>query len=406
MAGILEGVKVVDMGHVVAVPAAGALLSDWGAEVIKLEPLTGDLLRGHRRNYGVDLVAQFADGEVHSSIELLNRNKKGLALDLKQESGREILYRLVKEADVFMSNYEQSALKKLKVDYATLSQHNPRLIYALLTGYGTTGPDKDERGFDYSAAWARTGIQYMIGEPGSAPPPQRGGMMDRVASIQIVAGISAALFHREKTGEGQAMEFSLYHTGVWVLASDIQCALMGSPLPKHDRTRAPNPLWNTYQTKEGRWIWLSMLQSDLQWPGLCRAIGRPELEDDPRFNSMDMREQNCEELISILDEIFATKATAEWEKPLREHSCIYARVQSPLEVTTDPQSLANDFFAEIEHPIGGKMRLVNTPAKFLQNPSSVRAAAPQIGQHTEEILVDLGYSWEDIIRLKEQGVIL
>jgi len=406
MAGILEGVKVADVGHVVAVPAAGAMLADWGAEVIKVEPLSGDLLRGLKKSMGRDIVTQFAGGEVNWVIEVLNRNKRSLALDLKQESGKEILYRLVERSDVFMSNYEVSALKKLKADYTTLSQHNPSLIYALLTGYGTVGPDKDERGFDYSAAWARTGIQYLIGEPGSAPPPQRGGMMDRVAAVCMMAGIAAALFHREKTGKGQEIEFSLYHTGVWILAQDIQYALMGSPSPKHDRTRAVNPLWNTYQTKDSRWLWLSMLQSDLQWPSLCRAIERPELEKDPRFKSMETREQNCEELVRILDKIFAAKTLAEWEKCLRENNCIYARVQTPLEVTTDPQAVANDFFAEVNNPFIGQMKLVNTPVKFRQNPSSVRTAAPQVGQHTEEILLDLDYSWEDISRFKEQEVIL
>jgi len=406
MAGILEGVKVVDMGHVVAVPAACAMMADWGADVIKVEPLAGEMLRGHKRYLGVDVVTRFDGGEVQWSIELLNRNKKGLALDLKQESGRDILYRLVKKTDVFATNYELSSVKRLNVDYASLSQVNPDLIYALLTGYGTVGPDKDERGFDYSAAWARSGAQYLIGEPGSGPPPQRGGMMDRVTAAHIAAGVMAALFHKEKTGKGQELEFSLYHTGVWTLASDIQCALMGAALPKHDRIAANNPIWNTYRTKDDRWIWLSMLQSDQSWPDFCRAIERPELENDTRFNNMETREQNRKELVRLLDEVFATRTIGEWQTCLKEHNCIYSRIQSPSEVTADPQAVVNDFFAEIDHPIGGKMKVVNTPVKFLQNPSSVRTAAPQAGQHTEEILLDLGYTWGDIAGFKDQRVIL
>lgn len=406
MAGMLEGIKVVDMGHVVAIPAAGAMLADWGAEVIKIEPLSGEMARGIRRVSGSDRVKTYAGGEVHWIFQVLNRNKKGMALDLKKKSGREILYRLIERADVFMSNYELSTLKKLKLDYASLSQVNPNLIYAILTGYGTVGPDKDERGFDYSAAWARSGMQFLIGEPGSAPPPQRGGMMDRVAAAHAVAGILAAIINREKTGRGQELEFSLYHIGVWTLASDIQAALIGSPVLKHDRTRADNPLWNTYRTRDDRWFWAAMLQSDIHWPEFCQAIERPELENDPRFNTMETREQNSEELIRILDGIFASKDMEEWEKRFRANNCIYGRVQTPLEVITDPQAIANGFFAELDHPIGGKMNLVTTPVNFSQNPASIRTPAPEVGQHTEEILLELDYSWDDISQFKEERAIL
>lgn len=400
MTGILEGIRVVDMGHVVAVPAAGATLADWGAEVIKVEPLSGEMARGL-----VGRLIKMGGGEFNWYVQLLNRNKKGLAVDLKTESGRDILYRLVERSDVFISNYELSTLKKFKLAYTNLSQLNPKLVYGVLTGYGTVGPDKDERGFDYAAAWARSGMQYLIGEPGSAPPPQRGGMMDRVVGAHIVAGILAALLHREKTGRGQKLEFSLYHTGVWTLAEDIQAALAGMPLPKHDRTQASNPLWNQYRTKDDRWFWLAMLQSDLSWPDFCRAIERPELENDPRFNNMETRAEYCEELIRILDKVFASKEMEEWERRFRENNCIYGRVASPIEVTTDPQALANSFFAEL-HPPAGEMKLVTTPVKFCQNPASVRALAPEVGQHTEEILLDLGYSWEDITQLKKKGVVL
>ena len=399
MAGVLEGIRVISMGQAVAVPAAGATLGDWGAEVIKVEPLHGELTRGLRRIRGVDTRAA---GEFH----LENRNKKGLAVDLKKESGRDILYKLVQKSDVFMSNYQLSALKGLKLDYITLSQLNPRLVYAVLSGYGSRGPDKDERGFDHAAAWARSGTQYLIGEPGRPPPPQLGGQMDRVTAGHVVSGILASLLYRERTGKGQELEFSLYHTGVWTLASQIQAALAGSPLPRHERLKASNPLYNTYRAKDGGWFQLVMLQSDLQWPDFCRAIERPELENDPLFKDMDARAENCEELIGILDELFATKDSREWERRLKENNCIYGRVATPEEVITDPQALANDFFAEVSHPELGEMKLVTTPVTFRQNPASIRTLAPEIGQHTEEILLDLGYNWDDIAQLKKQGVIL
>ena len=406
MTGVLEGIKVIELGHVVAVPAATATLADWGAEVIKVEALTGELIRGLLKTHGIKRVIKFAGGDLNWTFELLNRNKKGLAVNLKTEEGKEVLYRLVRNADVFISNFELASLKRLKMDYTTLSQFNPGLVYGVLTGYGTKGPDRDERGFDYAAAWARSGAQHLIAEKGTSPPPQRPGMMDRVVGAHIVGGILASLLHREKTGKGQELEFSLYHTGVWTIAEDIQSALAGETLPQNDRTDAANPIWNTYRTRDDRWFQLVMLQADLQWPGFCQAIGRPELENDPRFNSLDARDENREELIHILDKVIGSKTADEWEKSFRENDCIYGRVATSAEVISDPQALANDFFAEIQHSAAGKTKLVTTPVKFLQNPASVRGPAPELGQNTEEILLDLGYSWENIAQLKEQEVIL
>ncbi|MFC1948823.1 CaiB/BaiF CoA transferase family protein [Chloroflexota bacterium] len=336
MPGILEGLKVIDMGQVVAIPAAGAMMADWGAEVIKLEPLTGEFYRGLVRIQGVGL------GEVKWNIQVLNRNKRGLALNLKTDAGRDILYKLIRTADVFMSNYKLDSINRFKIDYATLSQINPKIIYCFLSGYGMKGPEKDERGFDFSAAWARSGMMYLIGEP----------------------------------------------------------------LPKQDRTKAGNPIWNSYRTKDDRWFWLAMLQGDAYWPDFCKAIERPELEKDPQFESIEMRTRNCEELIRTLDEVLASRTMEEWEKRFKEHNCIVGRVASLEEVINDPQALVNDFFAEVEDYPAEKVKLVATPVNFHQNPGSVRAPAPEVGQNTEEILLELGYTWEDIASLKEQGVIL
>ena len=400
MAGILEGIRVVSMGQIVAIPAASSTLADWGAEVIKLEPLTGEMHRGLRRAQGVET------GEINWVMQVLNRNKKSLALNLKAQSGLEIFYKLIQKSDIFMYNYELSSLKKLKLEYATLSQINPRLIHTVVTGYGSVGPDKDERGYDFTAGWARSGMMYIIGEPGTPPAPQRPGIIDSMAGAHLVGAICAALLQREKTGKGQEIEISLYHAAVWALCMDIQAALSGREPIKHDRTKAQNPIWNSYRTKDDRWFWLAMLQSDPSWPGFCRAIERPELEKDPRFNNLEARRENCEELIHIIEEVLATKTMKEWEKCFREHNCIYGRVQTPVEVTTDPQALANDFFVETDHPAAGKIKLVASPVKFHENPASIRTPCPELGQHNEEILLDLGYNWDDIARFKDQGVIL
>jgi crotonobetainyl-CoA:carnitine CoA-transferase CaiB-like acyl-CoA transferase len=401
MSGILEGIKVISMGQIVAIPAASSVMADWGADVIKLEPLTGEMHRGQRTNQGVDTA-----GPVNWIMQVLNRNSRGLAVDLKQQSGKEIVYKLVRNADIFLSNYERNSVKRLGLDYATLSQLNPRLIYGFVSGYGPVGPDKDERGYDFTAGWARSGMMYMIGEPGTPPAPQRAGMIDSAAGAHLVGGVCAALLQREKTGKGQEVEVSLFHAGAWSLSMDIEMAIGGRIPMKHDRTRATNPIWNSYRTKDDRWFWLAMLQPDPAWPGFCQAIGRPELQNDPRFDSIDTRRQNCRELVHIIEDAVATKTMAEWEKLFKEHNCIYGRVQSPLEVTTDPQAIAAGFFADVDYSGVGKIRILTSPVLFDGLVAPIRTPAPELGQHTEEILLELGYNWEAIGALKESRVIL
>lgn len=401
MAGILEGLKVLDMGHFVAVPAAGVLLADWGADVLKIEPLDGDAQRGD-----ISLILKRTGSEVNWRFEVHNRNKKSIALDLKQEAGRNILYELVEDADVFMSNYEPATIENLKIDYDRLKRVNPGLIYASLSGYGKAGPEKDARGFDFAAAWARTGIQHLLCEPGASPPMAPNGMMDRATGTLMVAGILAALLHRERTGEGQELEFSLYHSGVWSLIADLQVTLGGIAVDPRDRTKALNPLCNTYRTRDGCWVQLAMLQADLSWPDFCGALERPDLEEDSRFDSMEMRADHCEELIPILDNTFASRDRAEWESRLTDSNCIFGWVEPPEAIIDDPQAKANGYFAEMQHPEAGEVQYITTPVTFCQNPASVRTISPELGQHTEEILLDLGHSWDEIVALKDQGVII
>jgi len=405
MAGVLEGLKVVSMELMEATPAATCWMGDWGADVIKVEPLTGDQYRGTRRIQGASAYLNINGAEVNPRFQLTNRNKRSLAVDLKKDAGRTILYQLVKEADVFTTNNEEKALYNLQADYDTLKQVNPKIIYAFLNAYGTKGPDKDGPGYDRVSAWARAGFQYTIGEVGDTPPTQRAGMMDRVVASHVVAGVMAALYHREKTGEGQKLEVSLFHSAVWTLAGDIQVALVAQQLPKDDRTRVANPLWSSYRTKDDRWICVGMLRPDPYWGPFCKAIDRPELENDPRYNNMEARRQNNVELIQLLDELFVTKDIEEWERRFNENNLIYARVQSPKEVIKDPQALANDLFVDLNHP-NGYVPVIATPVKFIQNPAAVEEPAPEVGQNTEEILLEIGYDWEGISQLKEQEVIL
>ena len=406
MAGILEGVRVVDMLMYIAIPAATAMFADWGAEVIKVEPVT---VTGDQREPTKPLPWPIRDnaGAGYLVMHMVNRNKRGLAVDLKKEAGIEVLHKLVRSADIFTSNYETSTVARFKADYATLSKINPRLIYCVLTAYGRVGPDKDLRGGDHTAAWARSGAMHQIGEPGNIPAMNLHGALDRTTGAYAAAGMAAALWHREKTGKGQELELSLYHCGVWFVGADIQMAMLGMTPPKlqHSEGIALNPLWNVYRCKDGRWFQLQQFGFD--WPAFCRATERPDLERDPRCTGgFETMRKYAEEVVAILDEIFATRTLEEWEKRFRENNIIHGRVATPAEVAADPQALANDFFAEVEPPTLGKVRLVTTPVKFHQNPASVRAPAPQRGQDTELVLAELGYSWEDIARLKEQEVVL
>ena len=401
MSGILEGIKVVSMGQIVAIPAASSVMADWGAEVIKVEPLTGEMHRGLKTNQGVDNATL-----VNWVMQVLNRNTRGLALDLKKEQSKEIMSRLIKRSDVFMSNYERNSVRRLGLDYETLNRLNPKLVYGFVSGFGPVGPDKDERGYDFTAGWARSGMMHMIGEPGTPPAPQRAGMIDSAAGAHLLSGICAALLQRERTGKGREIEVSLYHAGAWALALDIEPALGGQVPVKHDRTKATNPLWNSYRTKDNRWFWLAMLQPDPAWPGFCRAIGRADLQDNPRFNSIETRRQNREELIGIIEAILGSKTMVEWEALFRQHNCIYGRVQTPVEVTADPQAVAAGFFADVAYPGGGSIRVLTSPVLFDGKVAPVRSPAPELGQHTEEILLELGYTWPEMGQLKESGVIL
>jgi len=401
MAGPLEGVKVLEVAEMVAVPSAMGIFGDWGAEVIKVEKPEGDSIRSLMSVDGVTVK------DIHVWWEQMNRNKRSIVVDLWHEEGRKIIYELAKKSDVFVTNFTLPVIERFKIDYETMSALNPRIIYAHLTGFGKKGPDRNKPGFDYVAFWARSGIMAKLGPPGTQPPTQRGGIGDNSTSGFLAGAISAALYSREKTGKGQAIDFSLYHYGVWTLSVDIIMPLIeGEELPRTDPKAVSNPLWNTYRTKDGEWVQFVCLQSDRYWPQFCKGLGLDHLEKDPKFESHEMRERNNVELISIIESAILTKTYAEVEDGIEKAGeVIYQKVQTPLQVVNDPQALANDFFTEVEHPGGRQIKLISSPAKFNGTPESIKVTAPELGQHTEEVLLEMGYSWEDLAGLKDKGVI-
>lgn len=401
----LDGIKIVDWTIWIQGPLATAMLADLGAEVIKIEErVGGDPSRGVTRMVGH--VTSVTTGP-NFWLEHCNRNKKSIAIDLKKEKGKRIVYQLVEKSDVFVQNFRRGIASKLGLDYKTLSQYNPKLIYATASGYGARGPESAIPSFDY-VGLARSGIMTMVGEPSMPPLYLTGGIADHMGAIMLAYSVLAALVARNTHGLGQEIEVSLL--GSMIALQSLNVAgnlLLGHEFPRRSRTKPGNPLSNHYCCADGKWLVLAMLQADRYWPDLCKAMGIPELEKDPRFENMDQRAQNDAELVSILDQIFAQKRREKWLRIFKEAGdLIYAPVNSISDLSKDQQVLANDYITEFDHPAMGKIKTVGSPIQFSKTPVKMRLPAPEHGEHTEQILIGLGYTWDDISQLKEEEVII
>jgi crotonobetainyl-CoA:carnitine CoA-transferase CaiB-like acyl-CoA transferase len=396
--GPLEGIRVVELGVWVAGPAAGCILSDWGAKVIKVEPtVVGDPARTFNKMLGGDL-------PFNPPFEMDNRGKRSIALDLRSEEGLEIGLQLLSEADVFVTNVRAKALERLGLGFEQIAERFPRLVYALITGFGIEGPDKDRAAYDIAGFWARSGIAHMLTQPGSHPPFQRGGMGDHSTGLAAAGAVSAALFARERSGKGQLVTTSLLRQGIYTLSFDLAIATRyGIGLAVGERASMGNPLINNYHDKDGRWFWLVGLEGDRHWPSLARAVGHPEWIEDERFNQLLKRTEHAAELITMLDDIFATKSREEWGEIFDAQEALWwAPVQSLEEVLADEQVHAAGGLCEV--PDGDSTTLLPaTPADFHGTPWAPTSMAPDLGQHTDEILSELGRS-DQITALHEKGV--
>ncbi|MBN2239261.1 MAG: CoA transferase [Dehalococcoidales bacterium] len=401
MAGPLDGVKVVELTQFQQGPVAGMRLGDLGADVIKIEAQQGDAARGMMRIIGADTGLQGRN----FYFESCNRNKRSIVIDLATEKGKEIFFKLIKETDVFLTNLSISAPKKLGITWEECSKVNPRLIYAHASGWGREGPDADELSFDYTGL-ARSGTMMMCGERDGPPGTLIPGMGDEHSGLICAWAVTAALYAREKTGKGQLVDTSLMGSLIALNGVNFGApGVLGQEFPRLVRAESGNPIYNHYQCKDEKWIVIAHLQPDKYWPKVCKAMALEELENDPKFSTIEARHDNGKELVAILDERFATKTRNEWMGVFKEAGLIYTPVQSPSEVFKDPQALANNYIIDVDHPVWGKIKMLGFPWEFHETPAAIQREAPELGQHTEEILLELGYDWDDIITFKDSEVI-
>jgi crotonobetainyl-CoA:carnitine CoA-transferase CaiB-like acyl-CoA transferase len=396
--GPFEGVRVIELAQWVFVPVAGALIADWGGDVIRIEPPAGDPYRAlMTQGIGSDT------GGVNMSVALANRGKRSVALDLKTEGGMAVLHRLLETADIFLTNFRPGALQRLGLDAETVTARYPKLIYARGHGYGVRGPDADRAGYDNSAFWARGGLAHVLTPPErDFPINQRGALGDRNGAMALGFGMAAALLRRARTGRGSVIDVSLLATAMWTLSSDVLAALTGDKPRAFGARAMVNPVVGAFRTKDGRHIQLVFLEADRYWADFCRAIGREDLIDDPRFVDMAARRDHAEECVALLDEEFASRTFAEWKELLGRLDAPWAPVQAVEELLDDPQVVANGYIRQVSIPDGPTYSLPVVPVQIDEQGPELRRA-PEPGEHTEELLVELGYSWDEIAELQAGG---
>ncbi|CAI7976483.1 MULTISPECIES: CaiB/BaiF CoA-transferase family protein [unclassified Parafrankia] len=405
MTSVMQGVRILEVAEHTFVPAASALLSDLGADVIKVEHVVrGDAMRG-LESTGMAAVG----GGVHALLEHSNRGKRSIGLDLTSADGLDLLYRIAATADVFLTNKLPSVRAKLRIGLDEIRAANPNIIYARGTGQGERGPDADKGAYDALAFWARAGVAVGTTRPeydGLNPPPPGPGFGDSIGAVTIAGGIMGALFHRERTGEATTVDISLLNTGMWAMGQAIALSLLlkrpWQAPPVEDMSR--NPLVATYGTKDGRGLMLCCLQAGRYWAELCAVIGRPELATDPLFADHGSLMANHRQVAAHLTLAFAERPVDEWRRRLEPFSGQWAVVQDTLEAAADPQTAANGYLQPCESATGAPFELVAAPMQYNEQPAAA-GRAPGFNEHGDEILADIGLDMEAVIDLRIRGVV-
>ena len=403
MTDVLSGIRVVELAAWTFVPAAGAVLADWGADVIKIEhPETGDPQRG-LINSGIVAGA----GGVNHFIEQPNRGKRSIGLDTSSPEGLELLMTLIETADVFLTNLLPDSRRRMGIDVDQVRARNPKIIYARGHGYGTKGEEATRGGYDLAAYWARGGIGmgYATDE-GSYPPLQLPAFGDVYGGLTIAAGIAGALVKRERTGEPSTVDVSLLSAAIWQLGPDIVGAgVTGQDRPKFQLEEMPNPAVNMYETRDGRFVAFVLLQADRFWADFCTRLGRPDLISDERFATAAVRFENRKDCIAELRAIFAAEDLAHWEKSFAGFEGVWDVMRTAREIHDDPQVIANGYLPRTIDNNGNEFALAGSPVQFDETPLALRCA-PGHGEHTDAILAELGYDEDQIIDFKIKSVVL
>jgi crotonobetainyl-CoA:carnitine CoA-transferase CaiB-like acyl-CoA transferase len=404
MTAIMEGVRILEVAEHTFVPAASALLADWGAEVIKIEHVErGDAMRG-LASTGVGVMGT----EVHVLLEHSNRGKKSIGLDLTSEEGLDILYRLAATCDVFLTNKLPGVRTKLKIDIDDIRAHNPQIIYARGTGQGERGPDADKGSYDVLAYWHRSGIALgqMYADDEDVPVPPAPAFGDSIGAMTIAGGIAGALFHREKTGKATVVDVSLLSTGLWSMGAALALSLqLGFPwAPPQRGNPNGNPLVATYRTKDDRFMSLSCLQAARYWNEFCGLVERPDLAEDPRWANAEGLRDNAAAARVALRELFAQRTAEEWAKALAPFTGQWTTVQNTIEASVDPQTVANGYVVDLETSTGVPFKLAGAPVQYDGAPPQSNRA-PEFNEHGDEILESLGIDWDTIVDLKVRGVV-
>lgn len=404
MTAVMQGVRILEVAEQTFVPAASALLSDLGADVVKIEHVErGDAMRG-LASTGVAEVPP----DVHPLLEHSNRGKRSLGLDLTSPEGREILYRLAATSDVFLTNKLPGVRSKLHMGVEEIRRHNPRIIYVRGTGQGERGPDADKGSYDHLAFWCRAGVAVGVMRPDydHVPSPPGPGFGDSIGAMTIAGGIMGALFHRERTGDATTVDVSLLSSGLWAMGQALALSLvLNRPwqAPPVDQPRR-NPLTQNYQTKDGRWIALTCLQAGKYWPHVCRAIEREDLVSDPRFHDHAALMAHSGPAQEILAAAFAARTLSEWREQLADFVGQWAVVQDSIEAAHDPQSLANGYVQDCHTATGFAFKMVAAPIQYDEEPARP-GRAPEFNEHGDEILASLGLDWDAVVDLKLRGVV-
>ena len=394
---LLRGLKVVEMATWLFAPMSACLLGELGADVIKVEAHGGDPMRGlvHRVRDHVDWV-----------YELANRNKRSVALDVRSPGGGEVMQRLLQDADIFIVNLRRGGLERLGIDYESLREDHPRLIYAHATGYGTEGPDINRPAFDELAYWARGGFMSILGAPGNDPVRLVGAMGDLPSAMNITAAIFAALYQRELTGEGQFLTCSLYGGGIWANGFAVQGALAtGQNFPRGDRYSSFNSLYNSYRAADDKWLQLAMIQEERFWAPFAEAIDLPTLTEDARFAVTAERRRHTREAVELIEQRIGEEPRDHWAAIFDALDFPWAPAADELEISQDPQAAANGYVGVMQHRSGIEFKVLGAPFKLDQAPMTNYSSAPELGEHTELVLEELGYDWDAIAALKQAGAI-